>query len=131
MLKKLLLVLGATLGCMACTPPELTEREASFEEVSPILAERCGADGCHGNPANGNFMIPGGIGASQGQVRDALEGMETTQQVPLIEAGSPQDSAVYQRLVAEPPELMPPNDSLSNRDIELIRQWIREGASYE
>jgi hypothetical protein len=131
MLKKLFLMVSAGLVCAACTPPELTDQEANFERVAPILSERCGIDGCHGDPANGNFMIPDGQEASIEDVRASLEDMETSTQSPLIVAGAPDESAIYQRLVAEPPELMPPNDPLNERDIELIRRWIEEGASYE
>ncbi len=128
---RLLLLLGAILCCSACTPPELTESEASFQEVAPILAERCGINACHGNPANGNFMIPNGQQASVDDVRGALEGVDTIEDMAIVEPGAPEASALYVRITAEPPQLMPPSDPLNARDIDLIRRWIDEGAIYE
>lgn len=129
---RLLFLVGATaLLSAACTPPELTDSTADFEEVAPVLAQRCGLNSCHGDPANGNFQIPGGQQASVDDVRSSLEGVDTLGGTAMVAAGAPDASAIHIRITAEPPQLMPPNDRLNQREIALIRQWIQEGAVYE
>jgi hypothetical protein len=133
MSQKLFLLVGAAALFAACTPPELTESRASFEEVAPIVAERCGINACHGDPANGNFKIPNGQQGSLADVRASLEGVNTIEEESMVVPGSPADSELYLRITAEADsgELMPPGDPLSSQQVELIRRWIEEGAVYE
>lgn len=131
MFRLLLLVAVAAVLGPACTPPELTDSSSDFEEVAPVLAQRCGLNSCHGDPANGNFQIPGGRQASVDDVRASLEGVDTIDGTAMVASGAPDASAIYIRITAEPPQLMPPNDPLNQGEIALIRQWIEEGAVYE
>jgi hypothetical protein len=105
---------------------------ASFPQVAQTLATSCGQAFCHGESHNGNFDIEGGTEASVDAVRLALEDVDSLAEIPLIAAGSPSDSAIYQRITGEgnmmPP---PPNASLSQEQIEMIHGWISEGARYE
>ncbi|MGM0558555.1 MAG: hypothetical protein ACQEVA_19375 [Myxococcota bacterium] len=133
MSQKLLLSAMIAVALVGCTPPELTENRASFGQVAPIVAERCGINACHGDPANGNFKISGGQQGSVAEVRASLEGKETIEGESLVVPGSPAESELYLRLIADPEsgELMPPGDPLPAQQIELIRRWIEEGAVYE
>ncbi len=110
--------LGAPLGAAAQT--------VDFQrDVRPILADNCFR--CHGPDA------------STRQVRlrlDTEEGAfaERPNGHPVV-AGNASDSLVYQRITHESQRLrMPPpssNKTLSDEQIDLLRRWIDEGASWD
>jgi mono/diheme cytochrome c family protein len=82
-------------------------------EIQPIFDNDCG--GCHGGSGGlslGNYdqLMAGGNGGA------------------LVVAGSPDDSILVKRLTGEISPKMPRGGSLSDEQINLIRQWIEEGA---
>lgn len=96
--------------------------------IRPILSDKCFA--CHGPDAN----------KREADLRlDTEEGAFTAlKESPgkfALVAGNLEQSQVYHRITSEDPgELMPPpesNLSLNEREIELIKAWIKQGAKYE
>ncbi len=119
-------------GCQNSTKPDfkLTDNEAvSYNfHIRPILSDKCFA--CHGPDAN----------KREADLRlDTEEGAfaalkESPGKFALV-AGNIEQSEVYHRITsADPTELMPPpesNLSLTEKEIELIKAWIKQGAKYE
>ena len=95
-------------------------------DVLPILSDNCFA--CHGpDEAERKARLRLDLKA------DALEANRHEEHP--IKAGSPEESLVFQRIVAtEPEDLMPPPKSgktLTAEQIETIREWIKAGAVWE
>ncbi len=94
-------------------------------DVRPILSEHCFQ--CHGPDAKdqkANLRLD--LRAS------ALKGGDSG---PAIVAGKPEESLILQRVcTTDPDEVMPPpklNKALKPQQVETLRQWIAEGATYE
>ena len=91
-------------------------------DVLPVLSRACFP--CHGPDEN----------ARQANLRlDTKEGALRTDK-PLVISGSPEQSKLFQRLVSrDPEEQMPPPDAqqkLTESDVEVVRQWINDGAAW-
>ena len=90
------------------------------EHIRPILSEFCLQ--CHGPDAENR----------EGDLR--LD-VEAAAKESAIVVGKPDESELLKRLVTDDAELrMPPVDSgktLTKQQIELVRQWIAQGAKYE
>lgn len=96
--------------------------------IRPILSDKCFA--CHGPDANkreSELRLDTEAGAYAALKEDPTQFV--------IKPGSLEESTVYHRITAEDPdELMPPPESnlaLSENEIQLIKQWIEQGAKYE
>ena len=88
--------------------PAQTEDEVSFSrDIFPIFQQV--AASCHGTS--------GGL---------SLETYEGTMKV--IVPGDPEGSILYQRLLGQRGPIMPPNGPLPDAKIQLIYQWIKQGA---
>jgi hypothetical protein len=97
-------------------------RAPSFNrDIRPILADRCFA--CHGPDS----------GARKAELRlDSFEGATDWAIVP----GDAESSEFVARVSSDDPEYrMPPAESkkppLTPHEVELVRQWIDAGATYE
>ena len=98
------------------------------QHVRPILSDRCYS--CHGPDAN----------TREADLRlDTKEGLfesvlETSKYHP-VKAGKPGQSALYQRILSEDPELMmPPPDAnltLEAREKAILEKWIEQGADWK
>ncbi len=119
-----LLLLGALASASAGAAPLTAEDFA--RKVWPLLSERCLA--CHGEkPAE----LKGGYDLRTREA--ALKGGDSGE--PAIVPGVPEKSPFYLAITrkSEPDwEPMPPkeNDKLSPEQIELLRQWIADGAPW-
>ncbi len=106
---------------LAFAQPETSSAEVSFSrDVQPILAEYCLQ--CHG---------PDEHDRQAGLRLDvATNGSDTA-----IVAGQPEKSDVIDRLTTDDPDMvMPPAEMQkrpSDREVEVLRQWIAGGAEYE
>lgn len=89
-------------------------------DVAPILSSKCSE--CHGgnNPDSGlsfmNFarLLKGGDGGE------------------IVHGGKPETSSLVRRITGEDMPRMPQNrPPLSNEEIETIRTWVREGATFD
>lgn len=115
------LLFVAGLFCTACTPD--ADQAISFNrDIRPILNEKCMR--CHGGvKASGGFNL---LFAST-----ALGPTDAGRSA--IVPGNHHQSALYQRLVSEDPEIRMPLEgaALSKEEIALIARWIDEGAQWE
>ena len=96
--------------------------------IRPILSDKCFS--CHGPDANkreANLRLDTEEGAFA-----ALK--DSPGKFALV-AGNPLASEVYHRIIStDPSAIMPPpesNLSLTDSEIQLITQWIKQGAAYE
>lgn len=112
------------LTAVICLPAAAAEDSVDFNrDIRPLISDRCLT--CHGpddatRQADLRLDLP-----------DRLKGGELSVVVP----GDPESSPLYQRIAASDPDLrMPPQDSgksLSEDETQLIRDWIRQGATWD
>lgn len=108
---------------LVCIDSEIYGDEVRFnEQIRPILSDRCFA--CHGPDA------------SKRRADFRLDVYDEAVVSGAISPGDSSSSPILERLLTEDPDLqMPPPSSklprLSKTEIELVRQWIDEGAEYE
>ncbi len=93
------------------------------QDIRPVLSDVCFP--CHGPDSE----------QRQAELRlDRPEGLFSERQgLAVVAPGSPEDSLLYLR-ISDPDYPMPPEDaekSLKPSQVELLRQWIEEGASFE
>ena len=99
--------------------------EVNFNrDVRPLLSDRCFH--CHG---------PDEHDRQAGLRLDRADGPEGAY-ARAIAQGSPEESELWNRITSEDPDLlMPPAESpkqpLTNAEIEILRQWIEQGAEYQ
>jgi hypothetical protein len=127
-----------SLGCgllLVCTSVSTGLAQTAAEPVSfnrdirPILADRCFH--CHGpdeHERQANLRLDRS-GGEDGAYR-------TSDESTAIKPRSLETSAVWQRIVSkDPDEMMPPPDAqkkpLTDREKQLVKQWIEQGAEYE
>jgi len=96
-------------------------------DVRPILADRCFA--CHG-PDKGNRKAELRLDV-EADAKAPLKGSRFA-----IVPGSPETSEVFKRITTTNKALrMPPaymgHDALPQRDIDLLRSWIQQGAEWQ
>ncbi len=96
------------------------------KDIRPILSENCYA--CHGPDAE----------SREADLRLDIEAQAFESHGkfdPAIARGNPAESPLYQRITtSDEDDVMPPpdsNKSLNVEEIELIAQWIQEGANWE
>jgi hypothetical protein len=107
-------------------PPPAASQAIDFDrQIRPILSNHCFK--CHGPDA----------GQRQADLRlDTPEGLRTPLGgVGVVVPGDPQRSPLVQRITAtDPQQRMPPPEEgkpLSAEQIELLRQWIAQGARWQ
>lgn len=100
-------------------PVPLSRRIDFNRDVRPLLSNNCFQ--CHGPDAN----------TRKADLRFDAPGKS---ELALISPGKPEESEFLRRITAsDPNELMPPpklGKKLSQREIETLRDWIKEGAQY-
>jgi len=81
--------------------------------VMPILQTSCGKSGCHGSGSDeGGFALTG-----------------YSSLMPLVNAGDPRGSKLYQIITdINSEEMMPPDQPLSKEQRTIIEVWIAQGA---
>jgi hypothetical protein len=91
-------------------------------DIRPILSENCFQ--CHGPDSK----------ARQSDLRLDIASAALDHDPPVLVAGQPENSAVWQRVSSRDPDVqMPPPDSnrrLTGPQRELIRRWIAQGAEF-
>ncbi|MFO1062742.1 MAG: PSD1 and planctomycete cytochrome C domain-containing protein [Pirellulales bacterium] len=115
------LLLTMPAGMMSAAEPAVPDKIEFNRDVRPILAENCFY--CHGPDA------------SHRQADLRLDIREQAIESAAFKPSSVDDSELVRRLVStDPKELMPPADSnkkLSERQKEILRRWIAQGAEYQ
>lgn len=120
-----LLIAASCFAVASSVKAESSESLSFNRDVRPILADNCFQ--CHGPDAATREA-----GLRIDLREEALLGVEGR---PAIVPGKPGESEVFRRITApEPAERMPPREIgkvLAPEQIDLIEQWIEEGAEYE
>ncbi len=94
---------------------------ATFTEIQEYLfTPYC--DNCHSNDDQDNY---GGLSLEAGSSYDEL----LNEAPARVEAGSPDTSLLIQRLEAIDGTEMPPGNPLPQAVIDIVRQWISDGAT--
>ena len=110
----------------AAAPPRTAAAEAIdySRQIQPILAENCFE--CHGFDAGHREA---GLRLDNEEAFNDLGGHQA------IVPGDPDASVLLDRVTAtDPRDVMPPPDTdkrLTDTEVELLRQWIAEGAEYK
>ncbi len=126
----LLLALVCCLAILPMASAEPGRRAAQTElnynlDIRPILADNCYA--CHGPDEK----------ARQAELRlDTKTGaFSEPSGYPIIVPGNPDESELYRRITADDDNYrMPPpdfNKTLTPTQVEMLAQWIRDGATWE
>ena len=122
-----LAVCVVTVGLLAVLSPlaQAQERVRFNRDVRPILADKCFH--CHGTDARTRQSdLRLDLALAMGEVRGANE---------VVVPGKPDESELYQRITSLDAEVhMPPpteQRKLHYREIEVLRRWIEQGATYE
>ena len=96
--------------------------------IRPILSDNCYA--CHGPDANAREA-----GLRLDLESEAYKALAENPSAFALVPGKPHQSEVYLRVnSSDENQMMPPPDSnlkLTNREVELIKAWIEDGAVYE
>ena len=117
------LVFGLCIATL--TPSAASAQQVDFDrDIRPILSNHCFA--CHGPDEN----------ARQAELRlDDKDSVFAQRDVALIQPGKAAASELFRRISStDENEMMPPADfrkRLTSKQIELIRQWIDQGAEWK
>ncbi|HEV7379251.1 MAG TPA: PSD1 and planctomycete cytochrome C domain-containing protein, partial [Dyadobacter sp.] len=107
---------------------EIPEKVSYNFDVRPILSDKCFA--CHGPDANKREA-----GLRLDVAESAFQALKENPGAHALVAGKPELSQAYLRITTQDTAmLMPPPSSnlkLTNRDIDIIEKWIKQGAQYE
>ncbi|MGC6446079.1 MAG: c-type cytochrome domain-containing protein [Rubripirellula sp.] len=117
------LILASVLTCNVQAEEADVASKVSFsEQVAPILLKRCVS--CHGSKlAESGYRLD--------SYRSLLSEMVSGQQA--VVSGVIAESELFQRLIHEDADLRMPAEanSLPDAEIELIKNWIEQGAVYD
>ncbi len=109
-------------------PPPAAGFGANFSEIqASVFTPDCATSGCHagGSPA-------AGLNLDEASSYAMLVGIPSSQVAALqrVEAGDPDNSYLVQKLEgsASAGQRMPPGAALPQSEIDVIRQWISDGA---
>lgn len=109
-------------------PPPAAGFAANFSEIqASVFTPDCATSGCHagGNPS-------AGLNLEEANSYAMLVGIQSSQDAGLqrVEAGDPGNSYLVQKLegTASSGQQMPPGAPLPQAEIDVIRQWISDGA---
>jgi hypothetical protein len=107
----------------------------TFANVADVIRRNCASGACHGGRGAGNFYIPHNVDATDAEVRYALQDVTSRKwEMPLVIPGAPDDSEVFVRITTDVEgNRMPqaPLPRLLSWEIEMIENWIANGALYE
>ena len=101
------------------------DKEVDFnKQIRPILSQNC--FDCHGPDEH----------SRKAQLRlDTRDGLLSQLDIQKAKFGDVDSSPLIERMITDDEDdLMPPSEShrtLESKDIELLRQWVREGAPFE
>jgi len=121
-----------TFGISSCTKENKNSRSAQVsynQDIRPILSDKCFL--CHGPD-----MATRQAGLRLDIQEEALTELISKKGHYAIVPGDPEKSELIKRVTAEDPAiLMPQPEShlprLTEKEVNLLKQWIKEGAKYE
>jgi hypothetical protein len=116
-MKSIVLGLLGFIGFGAVAP--LAAQVAYSSQIQPIFNSRCTS--CHG----------GISGVSLGSYSATMASVGSLYSKKIVTPGNAADSPLYDKLLANPQfgSRMPQGGSLTTQQIDLIRDWINEGAT--
>ncbi len=123
-------ILSITLIASACSPPSgaavaLPDKVDFNSEIRPILSDRCYK--CHG-PDNNTRKAKLRLDLEESAKTSSKNGL------PIVQPGNTGRSELYLRVAStDPDEKMPPpesNVSLDPEEIQLLKRWIDQGATW-
>jgi hypothetical protein len=122
MLRYFVATVSIAMGLGTVAEASETTRVVEYNsDIRPILSENCFA--CHGPDLNSR------------KAKLRLDRKDGLQQRQIIVPGKPQESELFKRVLeTDPAARMPPGKtgkSLTHEQIELLRQWIEQGAPYQ
>lgn len=126
--KPMTLTFSLALAALAAMASGLEAQDVQFNrDIRPILSDNCYS--CHG-PDKGNRQA-----GLRLDVEATAKGKLTDGRVPIV-PGDPAKSEVFRRISSDNKGIrMPPayrgHDKLAAHDIELIRTWIAQGATWQ
>lgn len=116
-------ILGVMALPLLVAADDASPQPVSFSEsIAPLLVENC--LGCHGTKkAEGSYRVDS-FDLAIGEGDSGLPGFV---------GENPEDSEAFRRIVSDDPgERMPlDRDALSTTQIELLKRWIDEGATFD
>lgn len=105
--------------------PAIADSPKFNRDILPLLSDNCFQ--CHG-PDDKHRKADLRLNQKEGLFASTQEGN-------IVTPGSPRQSLLFQRITAsDPDDRMPPQEtkkSLSPQEIELLGQWIKQGASWQ
>ena len=118
---------GAKPSAGGANVADMGQGVSFHDHIFPLLEERC-LD-CHGEPyvKNGRTIHPKAglrLDTYEWVIKGNLDGT-------ILEKGNPEESTLVAVITLDPddPEIMPPKgDPLLKEEIEMFKQWIKEGA---
>ena len=120
----LLFVIAAAVLSAAACGPAVDPAGVFATNVHPIFLLRCGT--CHSVGSESTpYSGPGDFG-------DEDIGVAYSAALEVVEAGDPDESALFLRVSGDSPSMPPaPGEPLSDADLSAIEDWIRDGANAE
>lgn len=115
---------------------DLDDWDPDFVEVADVVRMNCAVGDCHGVPADDDVEIRYGANqqdVSYSVIADNFQTFESSNDRPFVDPGNAEGSELYQVLISDDPDVRMPNvgDPLDADTIEMIRNWIDDGANYE
>lgn len=111
-------------GFVTWNSPQGSQEISFNKDIRPILADKCFA--CHGpDPGSRKARL---------RLDQRSSALADRGGYAAIVPGNPDESEMIYRIEAEPEDRMPPADwhkKLSDREKQLLRRWISEGAEWE
>jgi len=127
-----LLSLGWPLASNAAGIPETVEFN---RDIRPIFSSTC--FNCHGpdeHEAKAHLQLHTFEAATQPRTYTTKSGKKKTKEAVIV-PGSPEKSSVWERIATtDEDDIMPPSDfhhTLTDRDKQLVKKWIEQGAKYQ
>ncbi|GDX51712.1 hypothetical protein LBMAG27_07590 [Bacteroidota bacterium] len=113
-LKIFIITISIAMYC-SCTHDSLVKpKEVSFKnDVLLVIAGNCQTSGCHGATGFSNFPLV--------TYEDVINNGD-------VESGKPNSSKIYKSINGQTGDLMPPSGVLSAVQIQIVHDWIEQGA---
>ena len=114
--------LFAIVALAACGTSPDTRPETADYVIETVLIPYCGRGGCHSSATDAHNL-------EFDTISTAITALGTNQRgQQMVVPGQSQNSRLYTVLL-DSRRIMPPDQPLSDADIDLIKRWIDDGAA--